>query len=768
MKSFALRPLVLVGVLASILASPVRAAEAPAPDLANFFRPFDTDFVTLSPDGRRVAYTERRQRELILVIRDLDTNKAAKLSLGTEDPRRFSGERESAPAMLSFLGWASSDRVVFDLNRQNVWSATADFRTLQRLGDVNTFAAEMDQPTYQTVGTEGLASETVMPPSALVDVVSNDQPIHIAALPRGDKFVYLEAEMKERGVIRYVDAGSGRQVKQRNPEGTPRVVLKVDAATGKSVEWGEAPQSEDVICDQDGHPRIARAPLNVNNSRMLGTRYVYAGGKGGKWQPLDDVLGDQLKLKFNVTPENQLGERSVPVGFDYDADVLYYASNIGRDTFGIYGLNLKTRQRTAVAIESEGTDLVYPWATNPQPLVFDGWARKLVGIRYTDREQKTRWLDPKFAEVQQRLDHADPSRNWEILEWDEHAESFLVRGSSRSEPGVYALFRPANNDLVEFIERAPWLDAAGRNPGASFSFDTPTGVKLTGYITLPKHPILKRPPLIVVCHDGPWTRDWPGYDRETQALAAMGFIVLQVNYRGSAGFGRAHLDALREAPDTAPVEDIMAALEAMAPADVDRRLIALFGRGYGGYIALRAAQLHPERFRCVVAIDAPMDLSVRIAANARNYQGEMWRSFFGSDFAHLREISPVAHSDRTKLPVMIIEADAKSALGGRAFANAAKKHNAESVFLSLSANEAAALPQAQAALFGKIREFLNATVYNYAVKIGAMQEIADKRVPDLPKPDLSLPLRDTKPLPPDLPPPAPMPLPQPRDNSRQP
>jgi pimeloyl-ACP methyl ester carboxylesterase len=91
----------------------------------------------------------------------------------------------------------------------------------------------------------------------------------------------------------------------------------------------------------------------------------------------------------------------------------------------------------------------------------------------------------------------------------------------------------------------------------------------------------------------------------------MGFVVLQVNYRGSAGFGTRFREGLREKIDEIPVADIRAAIAWVeARQNVDRKRVALLGQGFGGYLALRAMQLYPDDFRCAVAINAPTDLEL--------------------------------------------------------------------------------------------------------------------------------------------------------------
>lgn len=700
--------------------TPPLSSGSEADDLALIFRPFETNSMTMSPDGLHLAYTERKGDDLYLVLRNLADNSAKRLLVGTADVGVATGAREKTPANVTFLRWGAGNRLVFNFNAQNVWSIAADGSDPERLGDIRTFAPDLDPPKEVIVG----GGIVIVPPDPLQGLRAMDQPITVTAMDRGDKYAYVEAKMEHLGRAPEIGA-SGKLQLTPMPEGTPRVVLQVDIATGKQKEWASAPDSAFALCDQAGHPRIVLRQDNIKNSNSLHQLYCYAPAKSDAWKPLDAQLKSDPSLRFQVGPELQLGERSVPLGFGYDPNVLYYASNVGRDTFGIYAIDTRTWQRTPVAVETNVSDFINPLANQPSgdTLVLDHWQKKLVGIRYVGAEPATLWLDPGLERVQRTLNDVDKSRRWEIREWSESRDTFLVLATGYVDPGTYYIFHAEERSLDEVMKRASWLPQSGCNPGRSFGFQTKEGVNLSGYLTAPWRSLLKRPPLVVLCHDGPWDRDEPGYNREVQALASMGFMVLQVNYRGSAGFGQKHLNALRDGYDAVAIDDILAAIEAITPKNVDRRFVAIMGRGYGGYLALRAMQLHPKVFRCGIAIDAPTDLPTWVdTTSARSFAGEMRRAFFGSDRPKLSAISPLTHPDQIDAPVLLMQSDNDQVGRSDDLARALKGLKKDVTYLRLNTDEAADRPKARAALFRKIRGFLNTNIYDYAVKIGALEE----------------------------------------------
>lgn len=142
----------------------------------------------------------------------------------------------------------------------------------------------------------------------------------------------------------------------------------------------------------------------------------------------------------------------------------------------------------------------------------------------------------------------------------------------------------------------------------------------------------------------------------------MGFAVLEVNHRGCTGYGFEHWQAGRQQLDAVVVQDVTAALDALAAKfKLDLRRVALFGESFGGYLALRCAQLD-ARFSCVVAIDAEVDLNGWLRPplfDSPYFQFEhaTRRWFFGADEKRLKEQSPIANAAGISMPAMLVAFD---------------------------------------------------------------------------------------------------------------
>lgn len=702
--------------------------------IKQFFEPITTDRATLAPDGKHVAYTAHRGDTAYVIIMNVD-RPDVKLPIAVSvDRARFKnfGEQidsdgtsagdgtsaqsfaaEKTPGSIPFLAWANAKRLVISSDLPEILGIDADGRNLKTL--VKLDATDLTGPSNPS----GAAPAIIRRPPKAIDFLPGD---------RSHLLVYAK--------------GTGA-------EGQYSGTYKVDVVSGKLISLDEQIflPGTNVLFDRKGAQRFS-TPTFAREQRIF-----YLGSDFGK-----SLGADQISL-WKITPENYLGERAFPLAFDADPNLLYYASNLHRDTFGLYALDLRTKHRTDFALEYPHDDLApLDGAFAASQLVFDRFKSNLVGVRLTALRPTTRWLEPQLAGVQSDLDARFPSRTVEIIEWDEARARFLVQVSSPSDPGRYYIFFRAEKKMMEFLRLAPELDADALSITKAFEFDTPAGVHLTGYLTQPSNTRSTPPPLLIYCHDGPSGRDFPTFNPDVQALAAMGLVVAQVNYRGSDGFGRKNRDAGMAAFERAPAEDVIAVADWIsAHQPIDRKRLAIFGVGFGGYVALRTLQLAPERFRCAITVDAPSDLTgwinyaqfqtdssaptpaggpdeaapdistgPTLRSSSRfppkvDFPGELRAVLFGRDRQRLTDNSPYHHPELIKRPVLILQsrdnANLPPDLGSKLRA-ALVRQGLAAEYVETSDEFTKRLPRASVAAFAKIEEFINLNVYDYDVKVG--------------------------------------------------
>ncbi|HWA09740.1 MAG TPA: alpha/beta fold hydrolase [Opitutaceae bacterium] len=571
-----------------LLLATIAHADAPTPtDIVNWLQPDRVQQATLSPDGRHLAYTAHEDDQTFIAIVDVDDpSKRSAVPAGKDSIIRDSQDHEKTPVEIPFFRWAASDRIVFESRIPGIQEV-----------DVRRTHEPTDVSIVYSVGADGKNLRKLVDADDLALTTITDDKLprqpHVLGLASDEPDVILVQAVRPA-----LDSGSN------DPSLYGRIatgMFKVNVRTGQRRTVNEQDVNGDVLYDRQGRPRIKL--LRPIDSATQSFVYVPLAGQPAA-KGIDRLVAD------DITPQTYLGSRTFPLGFDYDPKILYIASNVGRDTYGIYALDLRAGQRTGLAVEDPAFDLAdFTAPGNDAALVFDRSQRRLVGVRLATLEDATRWLDPEIADMQSSLEKKFPGRAVRIIDWDDHRKRFLLLASGGADPGRYYVFHRDDNRLVQFVRRTQGVDLDATNASAPFAFDTPAGVHLTGYLTQPVAPLANPPPLLVYCHGGPWERSWPGFNRDAQVLAAMGFVVAQVNYRGSGGFGTRMRETLRTNLDGMPVEDIRSVVDWVAARQkVDRKRVALIGEGFGGYVVLRALQLYPDDFRCAVAINAPTDL----------------------------------------------------------------------------------------------------------------------------------------------------------------
>jgi dienelactone hydrolase len=485
------------------------------------------------------------------------------------------------------------------------------------------------------------------------------------------------------------------------------------------------------LLDRQGRIRLT-LPNSLTTSFPF--RYAYLGPKGAnRPQPLDGAAGI---AGFSVSPDNYFGERAIPLGFDENPNLLYFAANTGRDTYGIYSLDLAAKKRGGLAMENPGFDLIGPPAAGfpgQDSLVFDRFSHQLIGVRYETALRTTAWTRPEWRGLQAEFEKMFPRRSVEITDWDEAGQRFIVTTEGPADPGAYYIFDRGKSKLLEFVRRAPWIDANHTHLTLPFSYATQDGSRVSGLVTVPQQPRLKPIPMVVLCPDQPWQRVRPDFQAEVQALADMGFVVVQLNGRGAWGLGLKQRQSLAAGYDLVQVEDIattVANLEKIF--NVNPRRVALVGRGHGGFIALRALQVYPDSFRCAIALAAPVNLADWLAEQKwtdEDVLPQLTRNWLG-DAARLKAAPLTSHPEAITKPVLMLsypgpEGEIRRGIyvAARGFAGRARDHGATVEFDNLSTDYMRGLPAARAEVFDRIEAFLNVHVYDYKVKLRDLKVI---------------------------------------------
>jgi pimeloyl-ACP methyl ester carboxylesterase len=588
-------------------------------------------------DGKRLATIVRTKDTLSAYLTDLDEMAVKASVLLSKDLTGHRGDSQ--------IYWVSGDRIVVQVGTRDVLAFDADGSAITWLIDwkkegwFKPALGRVDDPFYSPF------DSSATPPIIRADPASRPTPlrrVRIIMLPAADSdFVYVEG-------IR----------------GTEFDLYRIHLRTG-ALETVQRESVEGLLV----YDRQGRARLRLSNWTIPHRWHLRVPDeKRASWVPLGAGISAPTTNAFDVSVSTMFGTRSFPLGFDEDPNILYIASNAGRDTYGIYGLDLHKGSRTSFALQHPSFDLASPVgglagafsATNEPTLVFDRATRALAGVRYLGLRSTALWVDPSIAAVQRRLEGMNPTANVQIEHWDARRTRFLVQLFSRSDPGFYAIFEPSTERLQRVFSRGPKEPPVQPMRTVPWEFMSTEGVPLTGEITMPGRPRAIPVPIVVFFRQSEWSRQFMRYNPQVASLAHLGFAVLEVNHRGLAGFGEKHWIAGRLKSDAAATEDAMAAVDHLAPRlRLDNRKVVFFGTALGGFFALRAAQILPERVAAVATINPVANLPdwivppVELHFSSRLlYASRSW--FFGPDAKTRRQHSPLHHEPAAMAPTLIV------------------------------------------------------------------------------------------------------------------
>jgi len=293
-------------------------------------------------------------------------------------------------------------------------------------------------------------------------------------------------------------------------------------------------------------------------------------------------------------------------------------------------------------------------------LLQDDKGRELE-IRY-DADRPTRIVfDPDWQRHYAQIDQLLPETFNGIVSWDDAETRLVVLARGDRYPGAYYLYDTRRQQLDFVVAVAPWLHREQLARMEPITLAARDGLTLHGYFTPPVGHHAGPAPMVVMPHGGPFgIRDTWGFDPETQFLANLGYAVLQINFRGSSGYGSAFEQAGYGQWGLAMQDDLSDAVAwAVATGRADPTRVAIFGASYGGYAALMGLIKTPELYRCGIAFAAITDRRL-LYRNDRLRFGDAgedgFKTLFGDPDADpelFDATSPFRQVDRIQVPVLL-------------------------------------------------------------------------------------------------------------------
>lgn len=347
-----------------------------------------------------------------------------------------------------------------------------------------------------------------------------------------------------------------------------------------------------------------------------------------------------------------------------DGSSIWFGSYLGTDHLHPARLDLATGEETMIhhhpRADLDTRSLVF---TNlPSPLIRHRRTGELLGVRYHGMRMHTEPLDPHFAEV---LEAVGTLCDGDIgaLTSDVDQRRWVVSFLHDRDPQTW-LYDHRTGRTRLLSRSLEHLDVDLLSPVESIEITARDGLRLPAYLTLPGHVEPRDLPLVLMPHGGPWTRDWWGYDSIVQLWANRGYAVLQPQFRGSAGFGRSHMEAGVGEFAGRMHDDLLDAVDwAIGRGFADPERIGVFGGSYGGYAALVSVAFTPKRFAAAVeyvGVSDLVDYLRSLPEYARAGLVNNWYRYVGdpsnpAQAADMTARSPITRIGDIRSPLMVVQ-----------------------------------------------------------------------------------------------------------------
>jgi len=572
--------------------SALAVAQAPKPhDIEDFIREERFREIAVSPQGTYVAAAVPKGDKTVLVI--LKTGETKPLTqVGVEGKRSH----------VAGITWVSDNRLVYYVAIRDqlderpaptgeMWAINADGSKPVQLGGWKPDNAGM-------VGRAGgAAAKEAIGVSVLNSLDDSDEYV-VAAIYRGGSD-YTTAE-------------------------------RMNVYSGTRLRLAQAPiVNANLYTDNRGNPRFAQG---FKFDRFL--KLYHRGPEDKDWTLVND--------------EGETGKIMRPIGFSADDKTAYLISEEKKGPNSVVAYDTAT---------GEIKTLVRDTLANPSGTINAIGKRHIIGVYYAGAKIRYEYFDPESAEAKahRALQRGFPGLIVDAASYVTAKNEVLLYASGDREPGGYYVMNLGTKQVSPMMFMADWLDPNRLSVVRDTTFTARDGRTIPVMLTLPPGSDGKNLPMIVHPHGGPFTIwDAWGYDPTVQMLASHGYAVLQVNFRGSGGYGREHQEAGYKQWGLTMQDDLTDATRwAISEGIADRNRICIYGASYGGYASLMGVAKEPDLYKCAIGQVGVYDLAkVKFDDSLGN---DMLRRFFEQTMndGDLGPVSPNRFAEKVRVPVFL-------------------------------------------------------------------------------------------------------------------
>lgn len=600
--------------VALIMAAASTRAEPPPPlPIETPFADADLAAVQLSPTGRYLTFLAPHKNRINLAVLDRETNKVRWLTTMSQE------------SIVAYI-WAKPDRIIF----------------AQQFGG-------REQYGHFAVDPDGGNLVTINKLLRIEDDEDDSRPSGADDLPK--RLVSLLPKDPDCILMNRLRGGSGLGD-----------LVKVNLRTGRTtVEENNYINAREWIADNNGVVRLAIATDLETPIKIL-----YRSSASAEWRSLAQFPHELSLFQAEASPVEPHWR---PVVFAQDNRTLYVKSFLGHDKSAILRYDPETEKFGDVLFEhprvEPGNRLAnYRLGGLGGRAAVDGLlftsGGDLAGISYTDEKPEVKWLDAASAKLAADLAAALPGTQNDVVSRTKDGSLMVVRAWSDRDPGEFFLYDAAKQEMKSLGRARRSINPKQMAEMRPIRFPARDGTQIPGYLTLPAGRSPKNLPMIVVPHGGPYgPRDEWGFDPQIQFLASRGYAVLQVNYRGSGGYGLEFQMGGYRQYGLRMQDDVTDGVKwCIAQGYADANRVGIFGASYGGYVVLAGLVFTPELYCCGIDYVGVADLELRSDGLRATLPKVLQESFAITqlnpikDAEQLRATNPINFIERIQAPLL--------------------------------------------------------------------------------------------------------------------
>jgi dipeptidyl aminopeptidase/acylaminoacyl peptidase len=622
----------LVGFTFFVAASVASAEQQPIERFARM--PYMRD-VTVSPDGRHVAFLSGMDDTTVIASLDLQGNGEFRRLAGS-DPGKFDVRR---------CAWANSTRLICEIAGNirgrryaeppfsRLMAVDADGGKLKVLDvrsqkgnplQASTSAKNLNNVSYfQGAGVGAGVSQSSdygfrtygERTTSMFDSFSGGQ--------RSDKMIDVLPEDHDLVLIQTDEDGSGWPS-----------VLSLDVYGGsRGVRLRGNPPIREVLTDGNGAMRLGWTGRAGGAPEYFGRAPTET-----QWSPLSRLT--DFASQRGMTP----------FVVDRERDVAYaIGESDGRGA--LWSVDLRGARDPEVVFKHPRVDVGDPLMTND---------RRMIGVRYDVERPSAFYPDEALRKEMARFDARNPAAASLLVDLSRDDQMMVIRSFSDVDDGTYYLYDRRLPKLSRLGSAYPDLAPDSLGTTKPITYKAADGTDIPGYLTVPSGAKPENLPLVVLPHDGPAERDTWQFNFLRAFLANRGYAVLQMNYRGSVGYGDSWVRDAHQGWGGVTYSDVNDATRwAVAQGIADPKRVCIAGWGFGGYTALLGAARNSELYRCAISIAGISDLEM--ARESMTMFGRRAQAYFddqvGTDAGKVAQDSPAQQAASVAIPVLLVHGD---------------------------------------------------------------------------------------------------------------